>query len=286
MTTGGSLRDGLSVGGGSGDEPAIDRLVAIMAALRTPGSGCPWDLEQTFATIVPYTIEEAYEVADAVARGDLDELREELGDLLLQVVFHARMAEEAGAFGFEDVAEAINAKLIRRHPHVFGDKAGLDADGVKVLWDEVKRTEAAGKRGSTTDGPARALDGVASALPALMRADKLSRKAAKVGFDWTERADVVAKVREELSEVEEALEGDDARAVAEEIGDLLFSVANLARHAGVDPETALRDANRKFEGRFAGMEDLIRESGREVSGTPLADLEEAWVTVKRRTTRA
>lgn len=260
-------------------EAALSRLLGLMAALRTPVTGCPWDLEQTFATVAPFTLEEAYEVVDAIERGDLEDLKDELGDLLLQVVFHARMAEEAGAFAFADVAETIGAKLLRRHPHVFGDRAAHDAGAVRAVWEDVKRAERAARTGQGE--PPRTLDGITVALPALVRADKISRKAAAVGFDWPEAAAVMAKVREEAAEVEEALLGGDPDAVSEEIGDLLFSVANLARHAGVDPETALRRANAKFVRRFNAMEDRLVAEGRTLPGTLLAVMEEAWAAVKR-----
>ena len=218
----------------------IERLLAIMAALRTPGSGCPWDLEQDFATIAPYTIEEAYEVAEAIARGDLLDLKDELGDLLLQVVFHARMAEEAGAFDFGDVVESITGKLIRRHPHVFGDARDLSPAGVKALWGEIKEAEKAERRRERGEAgePAAAglLAGVPAGLPALARAEKLTRKAATVGFDWPDAAQVVGKIEEEVREVREALEAGARGEIEDEIGDLLFAVVNLARHAGVDPE--------------------------------------------------
>ena len=255
----------------------VDELLAVMAALRAPGSGCPWDLEQTFETIAAYAIEEAYEVADAIERRDTDDLREELGDLLLQVVFHAQIAKERGLFEFADVAAAITAKLIRRHPHVFGDRRGLDAAQVKVLWAEIKREEARRKPG----GPESALDGVPVALPALTRAEKLSRKAAEVGFDWRDAAEVVAKIREEADEVEHALAAGTNRDLEEEVGDLLFAVANLARHAGLDAEAALRGANAKFVRRFRHMETALARTGRGVAGTGIAALEELWSAAKR-----
>lgn len=269
------------------DGAAIDRLRALMADLRDPERGCAWDLAQTPESIVPYTIEEAYEVADAVERGDADDLRDELGDLLLQVVFQARLAEEAGAFGFDEVAEAICAKLIRRHPHVFdADGAFLplgqrpdDPAAIEAAWARIKAQERASKAAS---GRAEAAPGpfadVPRALPALARADKVSRRAAATGFDWPDAAQVLAKVREETDEVEESLSAGDAEAVAEEIGDLLFSVANLARHAGVDPEEALRRGTRKFERRFAAM--AARLDG-PLEDSDLATMEAAWQAVKR-----
>ena len=262
----------------------IERLLAIMAALRTPGSGCPWDLEQDFATIAPYTIEEAYEVAEAIARGDLLDLKDELGDLLLQVVFHARMAEEAGAFDFGDVVESITGKLIRRHPHVFGDARDLSPAGVKALWGEIKEAEKAARRRERGEAeePAAAglLAGVPAGLPALARAEKLTRKAATVGFDWPDAAQVVGKIEEEVREVREALEAGARGEIEDEVGDLLFAVVNLARHAGVDPESALRRANAKFERRFGAVEQALAAGGRTPADASLDDMEELWVKAK------
>ncbi|MFE1602083.1 nucleoside triphosphate pyrophosphohydrolase [Methylobacterium sp. ID0610] len=254
----------------------IERLLAIMARLRDPETGCPWDLKQDFSSIVPYTIEEAYEVADAVDRRDMEDLRDELGDLLFQVVFQARLAEEAGAFRFDDVAAAIADKMVRRHPHIFGEARDLDPEAVKAQWAVIKAQERARK-----GEPAGTLAGVPLALPALTRAEKISTKAAAVGFDWPDAAQVVAKVREETEEVADALAAGDAEAVAEEIGDLLFSVANLARHARVDPEEALRRANEKFRRRFEAMEVRVRAGGRSLPEAGLAAMEEAWAAVKR-----
>ncbi len=228
----------------------ISRLLEIMVALRTPGTGCPWDLEQNFATIAPYTLEEAYEVADAIARGDLDDLREELGDLLLQVAFHARMAEEQGAFDFGSVVEAITEKLLRRHPHVFGDQRGLSAKAVEGLWQQIKDAETAAKPARQEAG---ALAGVPVGLPALTRALKLQQKAGKVGFDWNDPRAVLAKIREEADEIEADINSGNRDGAAAEVGDLLFAVANLARHLDVDPDATLRGANRKFERRFASI---------------------------------
>ncbi|MFL4987777.1 MAG: nucleoside triphosphate pyrophosphohydrolase [Microvirga sp.] len=261
----------------------IARLLAIMAALRTPGSGCPWDLEQDFATIAPYTIEEAYEVAEAIARGDLLDLKDELGDLLLQVVFHARMAEEAGAFDFGDVVESITGKLIRRHPHVFGDARDLSPAGVKALWGEIKQAEKAERRrerGEAEEPAAAGLAGVPAGLPALARAEKLTRKAATVGFDWPDAAQVVGKIEEEVREVREALEAGSRGEIEDEIGDLLFAVVNLARHAGVDPESALRGANAKFERRFGAVEQALAAAGRTPADASLDDMEDLWVKAK------
>ena len=270
----------------------ISRLNEIMAALRTPETGCPWDLEQTFATIVPYTLEEAYEVADAIERGDVANLREELGDLLLQVVFHARMAEEAGRFDFGDVVDAITRKLIRRHPHVFGDARDLSSDEVKALWGLIKadekreRAEARRAAGMPANEATGVLAGVPLALPALTRALKLQEKAAKVGFDWNDPRAVLAKLREEIDEVEAELDANDAQRIAGEVGDLLFAVANLARHLRVDPETALRGANAKFERRFAHIESRLREAGRAPADATLDEMEALWSEAKQRQRQA
>jgi ATP diphosphatase len=262
--------------------PPIARLLGIMARLRDPDGGCPWDLAQSHASIVPYTIEEAYEVAEAVESGDPEELRDELGDLLFQVVFQARIAEEAGTFAFDDVATAIADKMVRRHPHIFGEVEDLDEAAVNAQWAAIKAQERAAKGRPAPDGT---LAGVPLALPALARAEKISRKAAAVGFDWPDAAEVIAKVREETDEVAQALAGEGPEAVAEEIGDLLFSVANLARHAGVDPEEALRRANLKFQRRFSAMEAEVTKDGRALPEAGLAAMEEAWVAVKRRERR-
>lgn len=260
----------------------IARLIEIMAALRDPETGCAWDVRQTFATIAPYTIEEAHEVAEAIGRNDMEDLREELGDLLLQVVFHARMAEEAGDFDFGGVVEAITQKLIRRHPHVFGDARALSPEAIKRIWDEIKQAEKAERRarrgGEATPG---LLDDAPAGLPALARADKLTRKAATVGFDWPDAAQVVAKVREELAEVEEAAAGGDPERIADEIGDLLFAAANLARHHGVDPETALRGANEKFMRRFRAIEASLARVGRNPADASLDEMEAIWIEAKQ-----
>src|SRR5690349_12028754 len=245
----------------------ISRLIEIMAALRTPVTGCPWDLEQNFSTIAPYTIEEAYEVADAIARGDLDDLRDELGDLLLQVVFHARMAQEQGAFDFADVVESLTAKLVRRHPHVFGEARGLTPKGVEGLWERIKAAERAEKAGSAS-GKETALAGVPVALPALTRALKLQAKAGKVGFDWNDPLAVLAKIREEADEIERELAAGDRATAAAEVGDLLFAVVNLARHIDADPEAVLRATNGKFERRFTAIKRALAGSRRwKTSGT-------------------
>jgi ATP diphosphatase len=255
----------------------IARLLEVMAALRTPGSGCPWDLEQTFQTIAPYTLEEAYEVADAVARGDLKHLKDELGDLLLQVVFHARMAEEQGAFDFGDVVEGISRKLIRRHPHVFADAQGNTAEAVKGLWERIKAEERA-ERGEA--GPQGALAGVPVALPALSRALKLQDKAGLVGFDWNDPRAVLAKIREEADEIEAALDAGDKAHVAHEIGDLLFAVVNLARHMAADPEAVLRATNLKFERRFAAIESALAERGKRPQDATLEEMDALWEAAK------
>jgi ATP diphosphatase len=261
----------------------IARLIEIMAALRTPGSGCPWDLEQNFATIAPYTIEEAYEVADAIARGDLGDLREELGDLLLQVVFHARMAQEQGAFDFGDVIHGITAKLIRRHPHVFGDARGMSAEAVEGLWDQIKAQERAEKQnasGGAAKAPTGALAGVPVVLPALTRALKLQAKAGKVGFDWNDPHAVLAKIREEADEIEAELATGDRTAAAAEVGDLLFAVVNLARHLGADPEAVLRATNHKFERRFAAIEEALAARGKSPHDATLAEMDALWDAAK------
>jgi ATP diphosphatase len=259
----------------------IAGLIAIMAALRTPVTGCPWDLEQDFATIAPYTIEEAHEVADAISRGDLEDLKDELGDLLLQVVFHARMAEEQAAFAFPDVVQAITEKLIRRHPHVFGEARDMSADAVKGLWDRIKADEKAARaaRGQAPPpGRAGALAGVPAGLSALARALKLQQKAGKVGFDWNDPRAVLAKIREEADEIEASL--DDRPAVAGEIGDLLFAVVNLARHLEVDPEAALRGTNLKFERRFAAIEDALAAQGKTPAQSTLEEMDALWDAAK------
>src|SRR5262245_2103329 len=259
----------------------ISRLLEIMAALRTPGSGCPWDLEQNFATIAPYTLEEAYEVADAIAQADLDDLREELGDLLLQVVFHARMAQEQGAFEFGDVVQAITEKLIRRHPHVFGDARGLTQQAVEQLWDRSKTEEKARKRpGRATEGRAGALAGVPAVLPALTRALKLQQKAGKVGFDWNDPMAVLAKIREEADEIEAAIRAGERKDAAAEVGDLLFAVVNLARHLDADPEAVLRATNQKFESRFGSIERALAGRGKSPSEATLAEMDALWDEAK------
>lgn len=268
----------------------IEPLLRVMATLRDPDHGCAWDVAQTSASIVPYTLEEAYEVADAVAAGDADALRDELGDLLLQVVFHARMAEEARAFDFGDVVGAIVAKMIRRHPHVFAPDGRIlpvadrlrDPEAVAGQWEAIKRQERAAlaERSDRPAGNLSPLGGIARALPALTRAHKLSTRAAAYGFDWPDAAQVLAKVREEVDEVEEAMAIGASAAIAEEIGDLLFSVANLARHCGIDPEYSLRKGNMKFERRFTGMAAQLAAQGNTLEDSDLAAMEAAWGAVK------
>jgi ATP diphosphatase len=263
----------------------ISRLIEIMAALRTPGSGCPWDLEQTFGTIAPYTIEEAYEVVDAIQRGDLADLRDELGDLLLQVVFHARMAEEQGAFDFGGVVDAVTSKMIRRHPHVFGDAEGNTATAVRGLWEDIKAQERADKAASKPDGgeaasPASALDGVPLALPALTRALKLQEKAGRVGFDWNDPRAVLAKIREEADEIEAELDRADKTKAGAEVGDLLFAVVNLARHLSADPEGILRATNLKFERRFQSIERVLLMQGKGPQDATLAEMDALWDAAK------
>jgi len=291
----------------SRDQRVIDALLGVMAALRTPGTGCPWDLEQTFASIAPYTIEEAYEVADAIENNDLPALKDELGDLLLQVVYHARMAEERQAFAFADVVEAITAKMIRRHPHVFGTDAERAAGATPGFWERIKAQEKKAAEENLTVGgspPHRAegasqkpgeglgvggpgtLDDVPVALPALTRAVKLQHKAAKVGFDWPSLAPVFAKAKEEIGELEEALaaglkpDGTASDEVAEEFGDLLFVMANVARHLKIDPEAALRSANAKFVRRFERIESLLAADGRTPAQSDLAEMDRLWDQAK------
>jgi nucleoside triphosphate diphosphatase len=259
----------------------ISRLLEIMAALRTPGTGCPWDLEQNFSTIAPYTLEEAYEVADAIVRGDLMDLREELGDLLLQVVFHARMAQEQAAFDFGDVVASITEKLIRRHPHVFGDAGKLSTEAVNGLWEQIKAQEKAGKEARrASEEVGSALAGVPVTLPALTRALKLQAKASKVGFDWNDAHAVLRKIREEADEIEaEIAAGARVRAGAE-LGDLLFAVVNLARHLDADPEAVLRATNSKFERRFGAVERALAVGGRTPEQSSLAEMDALWDEIK------
>jgi nucleoside triphosphate diphosphatase len=262
----------------------IARLLEIMGALRTPGSGCPWDLEQNFATIAPYTLEEAYEVADAILRSDLTDLREELGDLLLQVVFHARMAQEQGAFDFGDVVAGITEKLIRRHPHVFGEGRKLTPEAVAGLWDRIKaqeKVERAGRQASEgAQVAAGALAGVPANLPALTRALKLQSKASKVGFDWNDPLAVLSKIREEADEIEAEIVAGRRLEAGHEVGDLFFAVVNLARHVGADPEAVLRATNRKFEHRFAAIERALAQRGKSPAEASLAEMDALWDEAK------
>ncbi|MHB9801304.1 nucleoside triphosphate pyrophosphohydrolase [Pseudomonas sp. MT3] len=265
----------------------LDDLLYLMARLRDPQHGCPWDLKQSYATIVPYTLEEAYEVADAIERGDFDHLREELGDLLFQVVYYAQLAREEGRFEFDAVVDGITRKLVRRHPHVFPDgdlygepdPAKLAEAAVKQRWEELKAEERAAKAAEPVQ--LSLLDDVPNALPALSRAAKLQKRASQVGFDWADALPVVDKVREELDEVLEAMAGGDTEAQAEEVGDLLFVVVNLARKLKVDPETALRAANAKFERRFRYIETALRDQGRTLEDSNLEEMDELWGAAKR-----
>jgi ATP diphosphatase len=258
----------------------IARLIEIMAALRTPGTGCPWDLEQNFATIAPYTLEEAYEVADAIARNDLADLKDELGDLLLQVVFHARMAQEQGLFEFDDVVLAITTKLVRRHPHVFGDAREATPKEVNKLWDRIKAEEKAERAARGQPEEAGALAGVPVAMTALTRALKLQAKAGKVGFDWNDPMAVLSKIREECDEIEAEIASGDSGKAASEVGDLLFAVVNLARHLDADPEAALRACNQKFVRRFSAIERALAGQGRKPENATLAEMDALWDAAK------
>ena len=254
---------------------SIQRLLHVMQCLRDPETGCPWDKEQTFQTIVPHTLEEAYEVADAIERGDMADIKDELGDLLFQVVFYAQLGKEQGAFDFEAIAGAIANKLERRHPHVFGDVNIRDADEQTRHWEQIKADERAAK----ADVAPSVLDGVTPTLPALTLAHKLQKRAAQVGFDWPDHQGVLDKLHEEIAEVQ-AEWGGDQRALQEEIGDLLFTCVNLARHAGVDSETALRQANRKFEKRFRAVETRLASTDTPLGKADLATMESAWCKAK------
>ena len=257
------------------DADPMARLLAIMARLRDPIDGCAWDLEQTFATIAPYTIEEAYEVADAIDRGEAHELKDELGDLLLQVVFHSRIAEDQGAFDFNAVAEAICAKMIRRHPHVFGDAGPRDAAEQTRAWEAIKADERAAQKAK-----ASVLDGVAAGLPGLSRAVKLTARAARVGFDWSDAVQVLGKVREELEELEVEIAAGDQAKTAEELGDLFFVLANLARKLDIDPEASVRGANAKFTRRFGYIETALAAEGRTPEDSSLAEMDALWDQAK------
>ncbi len=259
------------------NEIRMEKLLEIMARLRDPERGCPWDLEQDFASIAPYTIEEAYEVADAIDRNDLPDLRDELGDLLLQVVFHARIAEEIGAFDFRDVVSAISDKLIRRHPHVFGSDTDALANSPANTWEVLKSAERAARGADTS-----AVAGIGRALPALIRAEKPGKRAAHVGLDWRDAQGVISKVREELDELSAALAQQEHAAVEEELGDLLLACASLARHCKVDPEQALRQACRKFETRFRRVESAVRHEGLEWGDLSPKQLDDRWENAKTR----
>ncbi|MFC3074147.1 nucleoside triphosphate pyrophosphohydrolase [Shinella pollutisoli] len=269
-------------------EPSRDigRLIEIMAALRQPETGCPWDVVQTFETIKPYTIEEAYEVADAIERADMDDLCDELGDLLLQVVFHARMAEELGEFDFGSVVEAVTRKMIRRHPHVFARSDADTPEAVKLQWDAIKqaekreRRERRARRGLPEDAARGHLGSVQRSFPALVEALKLQERAAKVGFDWSEPAPILDKIEEEIGELREALAAGDRAAVADELGDLIFALVNIGRHVGADPEMALRGTNTKFRSRFSYIEENLEKSGESLEGASLERMEELWQAAK------
>jgi ATP diphosphatase len=258
------------------DQTSLERLLNIMAALRTPVTGCPWDIEQSFETIAPYTIEEAYEVADAIAQKNMAALKEELGDLLFQVVFHARLAEEQGAFGFDDVVMALCKKMVARHPHVFGNQIIESAQAQTQNWETIKAQERATKLASDPS----VLADVPLALPALMRAEKLAKRAARVGFDWPNVEEVFDKLEEEAAEAREALIEGDPTHVEEEIGDMLFVLANLARKANVDPERALRGANSKFERRFRWIEAALQSKGSSPNQSNLEEMERLWLQAK------
>lgn len=267
---------------------SVKPLLDVMAQLRDPESGCAWDVKQTFETIAPYTLEEAYEVADAIARGDLDDLRDELGDLLLQVVFHSQMASEQNAFTFDDVVAGIVDKMIRRHPHVFGDVQYATQAEQKAAWEAIKAQERKAKASrqqvatpeSSASAPESALSGIAKALPALKRADKIQRRAARVGFDWPDAAPIYDKIAEEAQEVRDAVESGNRHDIEDELGDLLFSVVNLARHYDVDAETALARANEKFSQRFVGVEQLAAKTNTALTGLSLEELDALWDQAK------
>lgn len=264
------------------DQPPMARLLALMARLRTPGTGCPWDLEQDFPTIAPHTIEEAYEVADAIARGDYAELKDELGDLLFQVVFYAQMARERGLYDFDAIAATLTDKMIRRHPHVFATaERPADGDGMTLRWEDGKARERA-RKAAAEGRPASLMDGVILALPALTRAVKLQKRAARVGFDWTEAAPILDKIEEEIGELRAEMEAGTPAPdrLEDELGDLLFAVANLARRLMVDPEGALRRTNAKFERRFRAIEDGLRAAGRTADEASLEEMEALWQQAK------
>ncbi len=269
-------------------KPAVERLLAVVAMLRDREFGCPWDLEQSFASLAPHTLEEAYEVVEAIEGGDMDELRDELGDLLFQVAFHARLAAEDGRFSFEDVAGAITDKLVRRHPHVFpegdvsafGVRPDISSEQVVTDWEAIKRQEREARRGDGRAAPPGRLDGVPRAMPALDRALRLQKRAARAGFDWADASPVLGKLREEVGELEEALADGDAERMRGELGDVLFTVVNLARHGAVDPESALRAANRRFEERFRWIEAELRAGGRRAEDADPDELNALWERAK------
>ncbi len=264
----------------------ISRLIEIMAALRNPETGCPWDIVQTYETIKPYTIEEAYEVADAIERKDMDDLCDELGDLLLQVVFHARIAEEAGEFAFGDVVEAVTKKMIRRHPHVFARSDADTPEAVKLQWDAIKkqekrdRAERRANRGITEDFKAGYLGGIQRSQPALTEALKLQEHAARVGFDWSEAEPILDKIEEEIAELREAMKAGKPHAVADELGDLIFALVNIGRHVGADPENALRGTNTKFRRRFSHIETSLHAAGETLEAATLERMEDLWQSAK------
>lgn len=266
------------------NHPPIDRLKTIMAALRHPETGCPWDLKQDFASIAPYTLEEAYEVVDAIERGDTQDLRQELGDLLLQVVFHAQMAEEQGDFSFDDVATAISDKMERRHPHVFGDIQVDGTDAVNANWEDIKAAERAEKRtnGDVSDQPDSLMDDIPMPLPGLTRAVKLQKRAARVGFDWQTAAPILAKLREEIDEFSAEMQAEtkDKARLSDEFGDMLFVMANIGRHLKLDPETAIRSTNAKFERRFRFIEQKAAENGQSLDDLSLDEMEAYWTQSK------
>jgi ATP diphosphatase len=261
---------------------SIKQLLAIMAQLRNPQGGCPWDLEQTFATIAPHTLEEAYEVVEAIEKQDMAALKDELGDLLFQVVFHAQLAAELKLFSFDDIAAHVTAKMVERHPHVFGDRNAATAGDVVTNWeaDKAAKREAAAR---AENRPSSVLDGVNTALPGMTRAVKLQKRAARVGFDWTDQRDVIAKIHEELAELQAELEASTPShaAITDELGDVLFAITNLARHLDIDPETALRHTNAKFERRFREVERRLASSGRDIKAASLDEMEATWVEIKQ-----
>lgn len=261
----------------------ISRLIEILVALRDKETGCPWDVEQDFASIAPYTIEEAYEVQDAIQRDDMHDLKEELGDLLLQVVFHSRIAEERGAFSFGDVVEAVTTKMIRRHPHVFGSEAQRKAGMAQGMWERIKSEEKAERRQARgiEDQPRGYLDDVPVTLPALTRALKLQQRASQVGFDWGQAEPILDKIEEEIAELRVEMTGGRPEKVADEFGDLLFAMVNLGRHMGLDPETSIRSTNEKFIRRFHAIEKMLQEKDQSLEAASLEEMEALWQEIKR-----